>query len=138
MRYRHWLLSSRFRQGAGEHYAKHWQNLVQHAKQANIQKLVMISSTSVYPDIAKAMNEQDASLALALDNSAFDAKARILLKAEQHVITSGMDYTILRCSGLIGLNATHHALSAKWHKSADSRQPICCICMTRLVSLIFH
>lgn len=91
-----------FRQGAGEHYAKHWQNLVQHAKQANIQKLVMISSTSVYPDIAKAMNEQDASLALALDNSAFDAKARILLKAEQHVITSGMDYTILRCSGLMG------------------------------------
>ncbi|EEY98283.1 nucleoside-diphosphate-sugar epimerase [Vibrio sp. RC586] len=91
-----------FRQGNGEQYATHWQLLVNQAKQANIQKLVMVSSTSVYPDIAKPMNEQDASLGLALDNSAFDAKARVLLKAEQHVITSGMDYTIVRCSGLIG------------------------------------
>ncbi|MEH0373676.1 NAD(P)H-binding protein [Vibrio mimicus] len=91
-----------FRQGAGEQYAKHWQSLAHQAKQANINKLIMISSTSVYPDIAKPMNEKDASLALALDNSAFDAKARTLLKAEQHVITSGIDYTIVRCSGLIG------------------------------------
>ncbi|MGL4828392.1 MAG: NAD(P)H-binding protein [Vibrio sp.] len=91
-----------FRQGNGEQYATHWQLLITQAKQANIQKLIMISSTSVYPGIAKPMNEQDASLALALDNSAFDLKARTLLKAEQHVLTSGMDYTIVRCSGLIG------------------------------------
>ncbi len=83
------------------------------------------------------MNEQDASLALALDNSAFDAKARILLKAEPHLITSGMDYTILRCKSLIGPKRHHHALFFKWQKSADSRQQICCICMTRMVLLIF-
>ncbi|MGC9551503.1 NAD(P)H-binding protein [Vibrio metoecus] len=91
-----------FRQGHGEDYPKHWQTLVWQAKQAHIQKIIMISSTSVYPDIAKPMNEQDASLALALDNAAFDSKARVLLKAEQHVVTSGLDYTIVRCSGLIG------------------------------------
>lgn len=91
-----------FRQGSGEHYAEYWQHLVNQAQQANIRKVIMISSTSVYPNTAKAMQEHDASFTLALNDPTFDDKARTLLKAEQHVIDSGMDYTIIRCSGLIG------------------------------------
>lgn len=64
----------------------------------------MVSSTSVYPNVAKEMLEQDASLLLAQQNEAFSDGARIMLQAEQYVIDSDLNYVIVRCSGLIGPN----------------------------------
>ncbi|EVU20094.1 pyridine nucleotide-disulfide oxidoreductase family protein, partial [Vibrio parahaemolyticus V-223/04] len=40
-----------FRRGSGREYAQQWSTLVKAAKQHAIEKLVMISSTTVYPNL---------------------------------------------------------------------------------------
>ncbi|WP_199437350.1 NAD(P)H-binding protein [Vibrio owensii] len=91
-----------FRKGNGQEYAQQWQRLVSAAKQSCVNKLLMVSSTTVYPNLAVDMKEEDATLALAQTNEHFSDNARIMLQAEQYVIDSGIDYAIVRCSGLIG------------------------------------
>nr|WP_319536729.1 NAD-dependent epimerase/dehydratase family protein [uncultured Vibrio sp.] len=91
-----------FRKGGGQEYAQQWATLVEAAKQQEIEKLVMISSTTVYPNLPSDMNEDSASLKLAQNHPHFSENARIMLQAEQSVIDSGIHYAILRCSGLIG------------------------------------
>ncbi len=91
-----------FRKGKGQEYAQQWATLVNIAKQHEIKKLVMISSTTVYPNRASDMKEESASLPLAQRHAEFSDNARIMLEAEQSVIDSGINYAILRCSGLIG------------------------------------
>lgn len=91
-----------FRKGLGQEYAQQWATLAHIAKQHNIKKLVMISSTSVYPNLPTDMTEESASLSLAQNHSEFSDNAHIMLEAEQSVMDSGVCYVILRCSGLIG------------------------------------
>lgn len=91
-----------FRKGNGQEYAQQWQRLVSAAKQSSVNKLLMVSSTTVYPNLAVDMKEEDATLALAQMSEHFSDNARIMLQAEQYVIDSGIDYAIVRCSGLIG------------------------------------
>ncbi|NOI69757.1 NAD(P)H-binding protein [Vibrio owensii] len=91
-----------FRKGNGQEYAQQWQRLVSAAKQSSVNKLLMVSSTTVYPNLAVDMKEEDATLALAQASEHFSDNARIMLQAEQYVIDSGIDYAIVRCSGLIG------------------------------------
>lgn len=91
-----------FRKGNGQEYAQQWQRLVSAAKQSSVNKLLMVSSTTVYPNLAVDMKEEDATLALAQTSEHFSDNARIMLQAEQYVIGSGIDYAIVRCSGLIG------------------------------------
>ncbi|WP_260258837.1 NAD(P)H-binding protein [Vibrio intestinalis] len=91
-----------FRKGNGDQYAQHWLKLVSAAKASKVKKIVMISSTTVYPNQPKDMSEECASLDKATDNPDFSDNARVMLLAEQHLINSGLDYTIIRCSGLIG------------------------------------
>lgn len=91
-----------FRKGAGHEYAAQWATLVNAVKQHSIEKIVMISSTTVYPNLPSDMKEESASLSLAQRNPIFSDNARIMLEAEQSVIDSGINYVILRCSGLIG------------------------------------
>ncbi|CAH1520575.1 Pyridine nucleotide-disulfide oxidoreductase family protein [Vibrio owensii] len=91
-----------FRKGNGQEYAQQWQRLVSAAKQSSVNKLLMVSSTTVYPNLAVDMKEEDATLALAQTSEHFSDNARIMLQAEQYVIDSGIDYVIVRCSGLIG------------------------------------
>ncbi|MEH0712773.1 NAD(P)H-binding protein [Vibrio owensii] len=91
-----------FRKGNGQEYAQQWQRLVSAAKQSSVNKLLMVSSTTVYPNLAVDMKEEDATLALAQTSEHFSDNSRIMLQAEQYVIESGIDYAIVRCSGLIG------------------------------------
>lgn len=91
-----------FRKGNGQEYAQQWQRLVSAAKQSSVNKLLMVSSTTVYPNLAVDMKEEDATLALAQTSEHFSDNARIMLQAEQYVIDSGINYAIVRCSGLIG------------------------------------
>ncbi|WP_039984464.1 NAD(P)H-binding protein [Vibrio owensii] len=91
-----------FRKGNGQEYAQQWQRIVSAAKQSSVNKLLMVSSTTVYPNLAVDMKEEDATLALAQTSEHFSDNARIMLQAEQYVIDSGIDYAIVRCSGLIG------------------------------------
>ncbi|NMS58148.1 NAD(P)H-binding protein, partial [Vibrio parahaemolyticus] len=44
-----------FRKGRGQEYAQQWQILANAAKQNNVEKLLMISSTTVYPNLASDM-----------------------------------------------------------------------------------
>ncbi|MBR9788457.1 MAG: NAD(P)H-binding protein [Vibrionaceae bacterium] len=91
-----------FRKRSGQEYAQQWATLVDAAKQQTVEKLVMISSTTVYPNLPADMSEGSASLKLAQNHPNFSDNAHIMLQAEQSVIDSGINYAILRCSGLIG------------------------------------
>ena len=91
-----------FRKGRRQEYAQQWKMLTNSAKQNNVKKLLMFSSTTVYPNLASDMEETDASLSLAIDSPYFSDNARVMLQAEQHVIDSNISFIIMRCSGLIG------------------------------------
>ncbi|MBE3667964.1 NAD(P)-dependent oxidoreductase [Vibrio navarrensis] len=91
-----------FRKGQGDEYAQHWQLVVDALSSSPATKVIMISSTTVYPNRAEKMVEDAASLAIAQNNSQFSDKARIMLQAENALVQSGHLFTILRLSGLIG------------------------------------
>ncbi|EJI6687840.1 NAD(P)-dependent oxidoreductase [Vibrio parahaemolyticus] len=111
-----------FRRGSGREYTQQWSTLVKAAKQHAIEKLVMISSTTVYPNLPTEMKEESASLALAQTHPNFSDNAKIMLKAEQSVIDSGINYAILRCSGLIGPDR-HPARFAMRLKQVSRKAP---------------
>ncbi len=112
----------RFRRGSGREYTQQWSTLVKAAKQHAIEKLVMISSTTVYPNLPTEMKEESASLALAQTHPNFSDNAKIMLEAEQSVIDSGINYAILRCSGLIGPDR-HPARFAMRLKQVSRKAP---------------
>ncbi|MEZ9156890.1 NAD(P)H-binding protein [Vibrio lentus] len=115
-----------FRKGAGVEYADYWQQLTSACQKANVKKLIMVSSTTVYPTKPGVLYEQDASLTLSTSEneqaSAFSDNARVMLKAEQLVMDSGIDYTILRFSGLIG-PSRHPSRFASKLKQVSSQAP---------------
>ncbi|MEZ9318573.1 NAD(P)H-binding protein [Vibrio lentus] len=115
-----------FRKGAGVEYADYWQQLTSACQKANVKKLIMVSSTTVYPTKPRVLYEQDASLTLSTSEdeqaSAFSDNARVMLKAEQLVMDSGIDYTILRFSGLIG-PSRHPSRFASKLKQVSSQAP---------------
>ena len=113
-----------FRKGSGKAYAQQWQQLVEASQKANIKKLIMVSSTTVYPEKPGTIDENDASLAVANTSStySFSDNAKIMLTAEQSVIDSGIDYTVLRFSGLIGPNR-HPSRFASKLKQVSSQAP---------------
>lgn len=92
----------RFRHGEGEAYADRWKTLVSGCKQAGVEKILMVSSTTVYPNSNINMDEDKASLLLAQNNTLFSDSARTMLRAEQALIDSNIEYVILRYSGLFG------------------------------------
>lgn len=91
-----------FRKGQSQQYLHQWRSLVDGALAANINKVIMISSTTVYPQGAGVMTESDANFTLSVNNERFSSNARIMLEAEQTLIQSGLKYTIIRCAGLFG------------------------------------
>lgn len=111
-----------FRRGSGREYTQQWSTLVKAAKQHAIEKLVMISSTTVYPNLPTEMKEESASLALAQTHPNFSDNAKMMLEAEQSVIDSGINYAILRCSGLIGPDR-HPARFAMRLKQVSRKAP---------------
>ncbi|EQL95416.1 pyridine nucleotide-disulfide oxidoreductase family protein [Vibrio parahaemolyticus VP250] len=111
-----------FRRGSGREYAQQWSTLVKAAKQHAIEKLVMISSTTVYPNLPTDMKEESASLALVQTHPHFSDNAKIMLEAEQSVIDSGINYAILRCSGLFGPDR-HPARFAMRLKQVSRKAP---------------
>ncbi|USD40180.1 NAD(P)H-binding protein [Vibrio sp. SCSIO 43135] len=102
-----------FRKGNSTGYIDSWRNLIAQVRKSNAKKLIMISSTTVYPNLAEDMSEDAASLALAEQYDHFSDNARTMLQAEQLLIDSGLDYVILRCSGLIGPNRNPARFASK-------------------------
>ncbi len=93
-----------FRKGSGKEYANYWKQLADTCKQTHVKKILMISSTAVYPDRAEVMIEESASLCQTQEDKHFSDKAKILLQAEKCVEQSGISYCILRMGGLVGPN----------------------------------
>ncbi len=91
-----------FRKGGGQQYVNQWKALIEAAKQNGVSRVIMVSSTTVYPSLATDMTEEDASLAIAEGNTDFSDNATIMLQAEDALISSGMKFAIVRCSGLVG------------------------------------
>lgn len=91
-----------FRHGNGEEFAQRWKYLTHAAQEAKVNKIIMISSTTVYPTTDATVYESDATLALAQNNSNFSRSATTMLQAEQCVVDCGIEFVIIRCSGLIG------------------------------------
>ena len=115
-----------FRSGAGQEYAEYWQQLTNACQKAKVKKLIMVSSTTVYPTKPGILYEQDASLAISTSSdeqaNSFSDNARVMLQAEQLVMDSGIDYTILRFSGLIG-PSRHPSRFASKLKQVSSQAP---------------
>lgn len=93
-----------FRRGQGDQYIHQWAKLVDQAKRAKVSKIIMVSSTTVYPDRPDSMIETSASLSQAENNPEFSTNANRMLLAEQSVVDSGVKYVVVRCSGLFGPN----------------------------------
>lgn len=111
-----------FRKGKGDEYAHHWNKLTQICQQVGVARLVMVSSTTVYPNIAQDMNEDQATLALAQISADFTDNAKVMLQAEQYLIDSGLSYGVVRCSGLIGPNR-HPARFVSKLKQVSNQAP---------------
>lgn len=112
-----------FRKGGGEEYAHQWQKLLDGIKGTQVEKVIMISSTTVYPNLSGEMREEDASLAKAnAMPSMFSDKAHIMLQAEQSVVDCGKAYAILRLSGLFGPNR-HPSRFVAHLKQVSQRAP---------------
>lgn len=88
----------------GKDYADKWLCLVNQLKLTKVKKVIMVSSTSVYPNVAQECIEEDATYQLSQQSERFSDGAQQILKAEQHLIDSGINYCIVRCSGLMGPN----------------------------------
>ncbi|OBT15948.1 hypothetical protein A9264_06600 [Vibrio sp. UCD-FRSSP16_10] len=91
-------------------YANNWQQICSAASQAGVKKVIMISSTAVYPSVSASltsdhtkntMQESNANLELSLNNDTFSQKSRALLQAEKKVIDCPVEHCIIRCSGLV-------------------------------------
>ncbi|MGJ7093775.1 NAD-dependent epimerase/dehydratase family protein [Vibrio hannami] len=93
-----------FRKGNGAEYAQWWQRLVKASLAASVKKIVMISSTTVYPSGKGVMTEELSNFINAKKDPQFSDKARLMLQAEQSVIDSGLSFAIVRLSGLFGPN----------------------------------
>lgn len=91
-----------FRKGKGEEYAKRWQALTKASIEAGVAKLIMVSSTTVYPDRNATFTENQASYQKAVNSDEFSENARTMLLAEQQLIDSGLGYVVMRYSGLFG------------------------------------
>lgn len=87
-------------------YTLYWQRLIELCRSYQIRKIIMISSTSVYPENASTMTETKASYPISLNNPDFSNAAKNILQAEKQVIESSIDYTIIRLSGLFGPKRT--------------------------------
>ncbi|NVD06308.1 NAD-dependent epimerase/dehydratase family protein [Vibrio sp. JPW-9-11-11] len=108
-----------FRRGGGQNYVKYWRSLVEAAQKKDVKRVVMVSSTTVYPTLAKEMREEDASLSLAQSNAQFSDNAVTMLTAEQCLIDSGLEYAVVRCSGLVGPDRHPSRFAARLKQVSD-------------------
>lgn len=90
------------RKGLSDHYCNHWQAIIDACENTSVEKLIMISTTGVYPDLADEMVETDATYSRAQTNPDFNQKNKILLDAERVVEQSTLNTVIIRCGGLFG------------------------------------
>ncbi len=83
------------RRAAGYNYPKSMKLLSVEVAKFNIQKVIFISATSVYPENGQLVSETDAS--------PLTERSRTLLEAENHFLDNpAFETTVIRMSGLVG------------------------------------
>lgn len=102
-----------FRQARqGKDFLIKWRQIISSANASGIQKIIMTSSTSVYPDTSQVMHEEDAC--------GHNEKAKILLAAEKQLQSEFKGkYLIARLGGLFGANR-HPARFVKHMKELNA------------------
>ncbi len=70
-------------------------HLSEHLKLSTVEKVIYISSTSVYPENNREATEKD-------ELTGHDPASRAILRAEELIEKWHRDWTILRCGGLMG------------------------------------
>ena len=108
-----------FRKQTGQNYLANWQAVIEAAKNAGVKRVVMVSSTTVYPNLAQDMVEDDATLEKSEANPLFSDNAKVMLAAETSLIESGLSYAIVRCSGLVGPNRHPSRFAAMLKQVSD-------------------
>jgi nucleoside-diphosphate-sugar epimerase len=73
------------------------EQLTSRLKDSPVKKIIYISSTSVYPEANREVNESEPL-------TGHNGTSRAILRAEQLVQDSGKNWIILRCGGLMGYN----------------------------------
>lgn len=99
-------------------YQQKWHQLTEVAEHLEVNKLVMISTTGVYPSVDKTMTEESVTL----NDSHLSDKSRKLLMAEHCVLECAVPATVLRCSGLFGPKR-HPARFVRHMKSVSDNAP---------------
>ncbi|WP_440905919.1 NAD(P)H-binding protein [Catenovulum sp. SX2] len=101
-----------FRSGGGDYYPAHIKAICEHIS-PKVKQVILVSSTAVYPEIDKDMQESDAS--------AWSTKAEKILAAE-HVVRTlfPKQYVIARFGGLFGADR-HPARFVKHMQSVSNR-----------------
>lgn len=126
-----------FRKGGGQQYVKQWQTLIDSAVHHGVTRVVMVSSTTVYPNIAKQMVEDDATLAKAHNNPEFSDNAITMLQAEDALINSTLSYAIVRCSGLVGPERHPSRFAAKL-KQVSQQAPANMVHLQDAIGAVSH
>jgi nucleoside-diphosphate-sugar epimerase len=86
------------RQGKnGDSFLKIIENITRKLKEKPVSWIIFVSSTSVYSEKGGLLTEEDTNI-----NDTSRPAGRVLLKAENLLINSGIDTTILRPGGLYG------------------------------------
>ncbi len=105
-----------FRSSPSSSYFKKWQHLISAANKAEIERLIMISTTAVYPEEDRVMVEADANSPA----RAHSEKALHLLEAEQALINEfNGEFVILRLAGLFGPERDPARFAAKMKSVSD-------------------
>jgi nucleoside-diphosphate-sugar epimerase len=78
--------------GLGEEYIKQIEAIIEASKSGSIRKILLISSTAVYPD-------SDLEV---VEDSLTESEENVMVKAENLIKKSGINYTIIRFAGLVG------------------------------------
>lgn len=85
----------KIRSTIGDWYVQAVKRIVEAAKCSSVKRFIMLSSTSVYPDVCQVMTEE-------YDLSSSISGNAVLVEAEQAVSGSGIDSIVLRLGGLAG------------------------------------
>ena len=119
-------LPQRARGGKAEQYKGQVQKVTAAARDARVGKILLISTTSVYPNINRVVTEQDADG----DNP--------ITQAEVFVQQSGIPSTVIRFAGLFGPGRDPGRFLARKHVVPGGNLPVNLIHMDDCIKILRH
>ena len=123
----------RLKLNAPEFYLEQIASLLQEFAKSSVQKLIFISSTSVYPELNREVFENDVQ-------SPEQAASAVLMKAElmlqEFCKQNQKDFLILRCAGLMGYDRLPAKYFSGWKGLTTGNIPVNYIHRDDVISII--